>query len=231
MHSLADSLRRVRAALVPVLPLVREDVIAPLDCTLFDPLSSTLEQFVATQVPSHCKYAIGGFGEDRRNVYKHSQLFADSQEEPRTIHLGVDIWARDGDPVYAPLAGCIHSVGINDHVGDYGGTIITEHRLDGHTFYLLYGHLSHDSARQFTKGESVVTGQRLGALGSPVENGQWPPHLHFQVILDMMGKEGDYPGVCKASERDAWMDRVVDPQFVLPQFYECMMPANLQRQN
>ena len=47
------------------------------------------------------------------------------------------------------------------------------------------------------------------------ENGHWPPHLHFQIILDMQLKEGDYPGVCKYSEREKYLANCPDPDLIL----------------
>lgn len=53
------------------------------------------------------KYGIGGYME-HRTLYARSALFA-TEEEPRRLHLGVDIWAPAGTPVYAPFDGTIHS--------------------------------------------------------------------------------------------------------------------------
>jgi hypothetical protein len=47
------------------------------------------------------------------------------------------------------------------------------------------------------------------------ENGHWPPHLHFQLIIDMGKAKGDYPGVCKYSEREKYLDNCPDPGFIL----------------
>jgi hypothetical protein len=47
------------------------------------------------------------------------------------------------------------------------------------------------------------------------ENGNWPSHLHFQIILDLQDWQGDYPGVCKYSERQLWLDNCPDPDLIL----------------
>jgi peptidoglycan LD-endopeptidase LytH len=53
------------------------------------------------------------------------------------------------------------------------------------------------------------------------ENGNWPPHLHFQLIADMEGWKGDYPGVCKYSEREKWLGNCPDPDLVLDLLQYC----------
>ena len=85
-------------------------------------------------------YGIGGYNE-LRTVYGRSNLF-DSSDEPRRLHLGIDIWGKAGTPIMAPIGGMVHSVAFNDNDGDYGATIILAHQLQGISFYGLYGHLS-----------------------------------------------------------------------------------------
>lgn len=72
------------------------------------------------------------------------------------------------------------------------------------TFYMLYGHLSRDSLYGLTIGELVTAGVGIARLGEAAVNGDWLLHLHFQLILDMQGRWGDYPGVFKKSEREQW---------------------------
>jgi murein DD-endopeptidase MepM/ murein hydrolase activator NlpD len=152
------------------------------------------------------RYGIGGYLEPRV-LYLRSSLFAGGQatgqEEARSIHLGVDIWAAAGTPVYAPLRGTVHSFAFNDKSGDYGATIILQHQTDNGVLHSLYGHLSLKSIQHIQKGQVFEAGALLAWLGNREENGDWPPHLHFQLIWDMQQKEGDYPGVCKPSEQ-AW---------------------------
>jgi hypothetical protein len=79
----------------------------------------------------------------------------------------------------------------------------------------LYGHLSWDSVQQIDVGERIAVGSKIGALGIPAENGGWPPHLHVQCIVDMEGYMGDYPGVCKLSEREQYLRNCPDPLLML----------------
>jgi 4-aminobutyrate aminotransferase-like enzyme/Ser/Thr protein kinase RdoA (MazF antagonist) len=137
--------------------------------------------------------------------------------EGRTVHLGIDVFAEPGAPVHAPLDGIVHSVQDNAHPFDYGPTVILEHRADGGrpAFYTLYGHLRRASVEGLKKGLAVRKGGKIAEIGPFPENGGWPPHLHFQIILDMLGMEGDYPGVCRASERDIWKSFCPDPNLIL----------------
>ena len=171
------------------------------------------------------RYGIGGYGE-HRTVYSRSPIF-DAAEiahhsanpapplEPRRLHLGTDIWGKPHTAVMTPIDGIVHSFAFNGAFGDYGATIILTHQLDGITFYTLYGHLSLSSIKNLQGGELVCKGEIFAEFGIPDENGQWPPHLHFQIIEDLQGWEGDYPGVCKYSEKEAWLSNCPDPDLIL----------------
>ncbi len=161
------------------------------------------------------RYAVGGYGE-LRTMYGRSEVFdaAGPGDEPRRFHLGTDIWGEAGTPVYCPLGGMVHSFAMNGANGDYGATIILLHQLDGHAFYSLYGHLS-KADLALTTGTYFNRGQLIGHFGEPHENGNWPPHLHVQLIRDMELREGDYPGVCRYSEREKYLANCPDPELVL----------------
>jgi murein DD-endopeptidase MepM/ murein hydrolase activator NlpD len=159
------------------------------------------------------RYGIGGYGE-HRTVYSRSRVFdAAEGEEPRRLHLGLDIWGKAGTPIYAPLDGKVHSFAFNDHYGDYGATIILEHMFHGHQFYSLYGHLSKaDLVTQ--EGKRINKGDLFAHFGEPAENGYWPPHLHFQLIQDIGNARGDYPGVCRFTQRAAYLANCPDPDLL-----------------
>jgi murein DD-endopeptidase MepM/ murein hydrolase activator NlpD len=162
---------------------------------------------------NNCRYGIGGYME-HRTLYARSELF-NTGDEPRRLHLGVDIWAEAGTPVYAPLSGHIHSFQDNDHFGDYGPTIILQHNLDDLTLYTLYGHLNRESLNGLTVGQPVAKGQQIALFGSQEVNGHWPPHLHFQLMFDMEGCYGDYPGVGRFLEKDIYLLNIPDPNLIL----------------
>jgi len=165
-------------------------------------------------IQSRCRYGIGGYME-HRTLYARSALFDTGSEEPRRLHLGMDIWAAAGTPVYAPLEGAVHSFQNNDRFGDYGPTIILQHSLNGLTLYSLYGHLNADSLLHLQVGQTIEKNQQIAAFGAETENGSWPPHLHFQLMFDMEGNWGDYPGVCRFSEQEQYRQNIPDPDLIL----------------
>lgn len=176
--------------------------------------ASDYESAIESYLQKHnATIAWGGYLE-QRNLYQRSPLFQ-ATENPRNIHLGIDFWAPSETSVLAPFDGKIHSFANNDNWGDYGPTIILQHELEGQVLYTLYGHLSLASLKNVEKGQSVVAGQVFAALGDASVNGDYAPHLHFQVILDLQGKKGDYPGVCSVTELDFYRNNCPDPNLLL----------------
>ncbi|MBS1744825.1 MAG: peptidoglycan DD-metalloendopeptidase family protein [Bacteroidetes bacterium] len=157
-------------------------------------------------------YGIGGYNE-YREFYSRSEMFNGSV--PRRLHIGIDIWGEAGTPVFAFLGGMIHSFAFNNKFGDYGATMIVLHQIDGIAFYSLYGHLSLNDINTIQAGEYITRGKEIGHFGKPSENGNWPPHLHFQLIQDMEMNEGDYPGVCSLNDKDKYLINCPDPNLVL----------------
>ncbi len=168
------------------------------------------------QKTANALYGIGGY-EEYRTMYNKSAVFdADKPgEEPRRLHLGIDIWGESGTPVFAFMGGMVHSFAFNKKSGDYGATLILLHQLDGIPFYSLYGHISLNDINKIQAGGYVIRGQQIAHFGKPEENGNWPPHLHFQIIHDLEMKKGDYPGVCVYSQKDKYLRNCPDPDLVL----------------
>ena len=164
------------------------------------------------------RYGIGGYGE-HRTIYARSEHFdtisGGEAGEPRRLHLGVDLWGPAGTKVMAPMDGVVHSFAFNKHDGDYGATLILTHNLEGKGLHTLYGHLSLNSLKNLHEGKTIRKGDVIGEFGMRFENGNWPPHLHFQLINDLQDWKGDYPGVCKYSEREQWLTNCPDPDYVL----------------
>jgi len=163
------------------------------------------------------KVGLGRYDEARRfyssDIFRAARL---DSPEWRTIHLGLDLHLEPGSAVTAPLDGVVHSLADNCGRLDYGPTIILEHAIGGgHKFYTLYGHLAKESLKGLTQGRTFRKGDRLGRIGSIKENGGWPPHLHFQIILDLLGKCGDFPGVAPPSQREVWLSLSPDPALIL----------------
>lgn len=162
------------------------------------------------------RVGIGKYDEDR-TIYDRSAVFASSgnQAQRRTLHLGLDLWVAPGTPVLAALDGQVHSFQDNRPTGDYGPTIILKHTLNETNFYTLYGHLNRDCLKSLEKHQIIMAGQEIARVGDIHENGQWPPHLHFEIIRDLQGKEGDFPGVCAVKDREKYLDLCPDPNLLL----------------
>ncbi|WP_442266347.1 peptidoglycan DD-metalloendopeptidase family protein [Tenacibaculum sp. ZS6-P6] len=186
------------------------------DLSTFDVSSSEewsvyLEKFLKEK---KAKVAFGGYFE-KRDIYKRSAYFNSSEDNERNIHLGIDLWCDAGTKVLAVLDGEIHSFKNNLNHGDYGPTIIIKHQIKGIEFYSLYGHLSLDSSENIEVGQRVTQEEIIGYLGDNIVNGDYAPHLHFQLIIDMQGKQGDYPGVCSKEDVDFYQQNCPNPNLLL----------------
>jgi murein DD-endopeptidase MepM/ murein hydrolase activator NlpD len=157
---------------------------------------------------------VGGYNE-HRIIYRRSQHFQQEPTEPREIHLGIDLWIEAGTPVFAPLDGVVHSFQDNTGFGDYGPTIILEHTAGGKPLYSLYGHLTRRSLDGLYEGKPIKAGTIIAHVGPYPENGDWPPHLHVQLMTDMLGRKGDFPGVCSVADREHFLAICPNPDVLL----------------
>jgi murein DD-endopeptidase MepM/ murein hydrolase activator NlpD len=199
-----------------------QDQLYPFDLTsnnkelLPEILADTdvFSRWISHKLAEHnCRYGVGGYNE-HRTIYSRSTYF-DGEEEPRRLHLGVDIWGIAGTPIYNFHDAEVHGFHCNDHFGDYGSTIILKYTINDLVLYGLYGHLNLAALENLSYGKFIPGGTQFAEFGIKEENGYWPPHLHFQLILDMQGMVGDYPGVCKYSNREAYLQNCPDPNMVL----------------
>jgi 4-aminobutyrate aminotransferase-like enzyme len=163
--------------------------------------------------------AVGVGRYDEARALYSSTLFGgplDPREERRTVHLGIDIFAPPGSPVHAPFDGEAHLVADNAAPLDYGPLVILRHAgPDGAAFYTLYGHLEHGVLGSLAPGRRVARGEAFARVGAPPRNGGWAPHVHFQLILDLLGLDAAFPGVAYASQRAVWKALSPDPNLVL----------------
>lgn len=158
--------------------------------------------------------AFGGYNEVR-NLYKRSTIFNGEDFDERNIHIGLDLWIKEGTEVTAALNGNVHSFNFNNSLGDYGPTIILEHLFEEEKFYTLYGHLSLESISNLQIGDEFKKGEKLGTLGNAEVNGGYSPHLHFQIIKKLDQNSGDYPGVCSKNKLDYYLENCPDPNLLL----------------
>jgi len=184
----------------------------PADYTVFDFIRGYNPEEMA-EFTSVGGWGVGGYLENRSNMYTAPQY-----ENRRKIHMGIDIWAKEGEPVFSPLPGTVAYLGYHGEEGNYGGTIVVKHQVEGNELFALYGHLSKESLQQIEPGVSLATGDIVGYLGGPDENGNWPPHLHYQISVVDPG-EADMPGVVAEDEVDQASKIYPDPRMILGPIY------------
>lgn len=177
--------------------------------------SDTLGQYINSFLErNNANMAFGGYNEERA-IYRRSTIFNDNQSDERNIHIGLDLWAPANTAVFAAFDGEIHSFAFNQGKGNYGPTIILSHKIDTHQFYTLYGHLNEDSLNKLKVGAKVKQGEQIAVLGDESVNGDYPAHLHFQIISSIGDYVGDFPGVCTKSESEYYLSNCPDPNLLL----------------
>jgi 4-aminobutyrate aminotransferase-like enzyme/Ser/Thr protein kinase RdoA (MazF antagonist) len=160
--------------------------------------------------------AVGRYDEPR--LLYSSALFGGEVpiDERRTVHLGIDLFVAPGSTIQAPLDGVVHLLADNAAPLDYGPLVTLRHTTGGgEAFFTLYGHLSRDSLEGLAVGRRLARGEPFARVGTSDENGGWPPHVHFQVMLDLLERDADFPGVAYASERALWTALSPDPNLLL----------------
>lgn len=178
--------------------------------------STVLEHYIHSHIElNNGSVAYGGYNETR-TIYRRSTYFnQDDVVSERNIHLGMDLWQGAESPIFTPLDATVHSFKNNTNFGDYGPTIILKHEVDNVVFYTLYGHLSLASIADLKVGQVFKQGEQIARLGDATVNGDYPPHLHFQIIRDIQHYEGDYPGVCNKQDLAFYLGNCADPGLLL----------------
>lgn len=201
--------------------------VAILDLSISSPLlSSDPIQNEESKLTPRIQQAIAeagatiGIGRyDEARYFYTSPAFATGNhptDEYRTVHLGMDLFVPANTPIYAPLDGTIFAFADNAAHQDYGPAIVLEHKSAEHpTFHTLYGHLSLESLNGLSVGQKVAKGERLASVGSSDVNCGWTPHLHFQIITDLLDLGCDFPGVARPSQREVWLNLCPDPNLIL----------------
>jgi murein DD-endopeptidase MepM/ murein hydrolase activator NlpD len=174
-------------------------------------IASTSREQLSAYIFGDSSIRHGGYME-RRNLYSPFPEYATNS---RDTHLGIDIWVAEGTPIFCPYDAVVFAAHNNEGKGNYGPTIILKHMINDICFYTLYGHLSNKSVRGIRKGQILCSGQLFSHTGNASENGGWPPHLHFQIILDLLNNDVDFPGVCSQEERKLYELLCPDPNHIL----------------
>jgi len=165
---------------------------------------------------ANARVGIGRYDEPRG--FYLTEAFAGRDGEPperRTIHIGIDVFDDPGAEVRAFMPSLVKSVQVNEGRLDYGPTVILEHEGPAGPFWTLYGHLKRASVEGLEAGRKLQAGEVFARVGPHPENGDWPPHLHLQIITDLLGHEGEFPGVALPRERSVWTSFSPDPNLIL----------------
>jgi len=145
--------------------------------------------------------------------------------------MGLDIGGPVGTPVHTFADGKVHCYGYNPEEGDYGHVIIIEYKIKQTSVWALYGHLDAKSCGYKYKGMEVKKGEVIGWFGSEKENGNWPPHVHFQLSF-VEPKTHDLPGVVSMQDHAKSEKQFPDPRLVLGPLYEgegLIMPSGYKK--
>ena len=176
------------------------------------------------------RVGVGRYAEARA-LYATPAFGANGDEEGRTVHLGIDLFVPPGTPVRAPLDGTVHLLAYNAARLDYGPLVVLHHEpAPGVAFFTLYGHLSLDTLDALRTGQRVAAGEAFARVGAPPTNGDWAPHVHVQVILDLLDLDHDFPGVARASEAGLWTGLSPDPNLLLGIPRELFPPESPSRE-
>ncbi|MCP3689059.1 MAG: peptidoglycan DD-metalloendopeptidase family protein, partial [Gammaproteobacteria bacterium] len=162
-----------------------------------------------------CLAGVGGYGEYR--LLYNDDAFVDVDGHQRNMHLGIDIFMPAGSAIYTPMPATVFAVANHARNYDYGGCVILQHQIPqtNMEFYTLYGHLAPGSLTLLKTGAKIAAGTQIATLGDASENGGWPPHLHFQVILDLLGETDTFVGAGSPVYRDVWLSFCPDPNLIL----------------
>jgi murein DD-endopeptidase MepM/ murein hydrolase activator NlpD len=162
-------------------------------------------------------FAFGRYAEPR-DLYSNDNFASGDSAESRTIHMGIDLFCVAGTVVRSPLDARVKFVANNARELDYGPLVILQHETkSGSEFFTLYGHLGMEALERLSEGQHVSSGQQIATVGAPPDNGNWPPHLHFQLINDLLDLGVDFPGVALKSQRDYWLGLSPSPARFFPE--------------
>jgi len=157
------------------------------------------------------RYLIGRYGEDRIDMLKGSHIAG----EGRTLHLAVDIFSRNQEPVFAPCDGEIVVSTYEPGLHNYGNYLILRPD-DASLPYIFFGHLAGDTHEI----GRVEAGEQIAQLGSfeQLENGGWSVHLHLQLLTKLPQNGGAPIGYSTLADLPMNQRRFPDPQNLFPQW-------------
>lgn len=208
-----------------IFPSVKKERVVSLDLSVsslwvglqeeFNDLDFFQYKINKLQTEQSDKIIAGGYLEPRTlytsNAYDKIGNYG---REKRAIHLGIDFWFAAHTPVHAILDGEVVTSFNDAGNKTYGGLIILKHNIENFEFFTLYGHLSIASINSKNVGDIIKKGECIGYLGNSSENGDWAPHLHFQVMLSILNYKNDFPGVAYNNQINVWKSLCPDPNLL-----------------
>ena len=208
-----------------IFPSVSKNSFQPLDLSVSSTWVGHQDQFndldffqykINALEKHHPNKCIAGGYLEPRAIYTSSDYDAIGNygRKSRTTHLGVDFWLPKNTPVHTLLDGEIYTATFCKGSKNYGGLIILKHRVNDFEFFSLYGHLSQNSVANISIGKQLKKGDYIGDLGDRNENGNWVPHLHFQLMLSVLDFKNDFPGVAFYNEIEVWKSICPNPNLL-----------------
>ncbi len=140
----------------------------------------------ATPTPEEHFWMSRPIGPENQDFMNPTYLYGTYGDGTYYLHHGVDFDNNNvGVPVYAAADGAVVVAGRDDKIAYglepnfYGNLIVVqvERQWRGQTMYNLYAHLSQIDVKV---GDTVIAGQRIGAVGEEGTSAIGP-HLHFEV--------------------------------------------------
>lgn len=206
-------------------PTINKNTVHPIDLSVsskwighqkdfnnLDLFQFKLEQLQKT-IPN--KIIAGGYLEPRP-IYTSTEYdtVGNNGKESRTIHLGIDYWLPQNTAVHALFDSEVIIATNDANNKGYGGLVVLKHKINGLKFYTLYGHLTIESATKHNVGNIIKKGEKIAELGNHPENGNWAPHLHFQIMLSLLNYKNDFPGVAYFNQIDTWKSICPNPNLL-----------------
>jgi len=206
---------------------LQTDPVAILDLGMSSPLINSdpklnTEHYLTGRIEQaiqavDASIGIGRYNESRYFHLAHNLIEGEyTGNEIPSIHLGIDLFVPFNSPVFAPLEGIV--VGVTDKSSHQGLStfVLLEHKSGLHpTFYTLYRNLSRSSIIALKVGLLISKGEKFAETGPQVVNERMPPHLHFQIITDLLDLNSSFPDFVSPSHLNVWKSFCPDPNLIL----------------
>lgn len=155
------------------------------------------------------RYLISRYAENRIEMLKGSKI----AEEGRTYHLGIDIFSKNLESIYAPCDGEIVAYDKEEGNHSFGNFLVFKPNSTLTENYIFLGHLSSDKSQL----GSVRRGDRIAKLGDYMngENGGWSRHVHVQLLSILPENIFSIPGYSTKEKLNESHIKYPDPSFLI----------------